>query len=115
MSPARPAQLTLLAAALALAAALFVIYVYPIHAQEGSAPVKPTGLSATATHDQVILTWDAPQDDSITGYVVLRRIRENDTGGEFSELVPDTGSAATRRNTRRGPSRPSRPTPGHRP
>ena len=58
-------------------------------------PSKPRGLSATASHDQVTLTWDAPQDDSITGYVILRRVRENDTGGEFSVLVPDTGSAAT--------------------
>ena len=58
-------------------------------------PVKPTGLSATASHDQVVLTWDDPGDDTITGYVILRRLRENDVGGEFSELVPDTGTAAT--------------------
>ena len=57
-------------------------------------PDKPRGLYATAIHDQVTLTWDDPQDDSITGYVILRRIRVNDTGGEFSVLVPDTGSAA---------------------
>ena len=41
------------------------------------------------------LTWDDPGDDSITGYVILRRVRENDQGGEFSELVADTGTAAT--------------------
>ena len=64
-------------------------------AEPSEPPAKPTGLSATATHDQVVLTWDDPQDDSITGYVILRRVRENDEGGEFSELVPDTGSAAT--------------------
>ncbi len=58
-------------------------------------PAKPRGLSATATHDRVVLTWDDPQDDSITGYVILRRVRENDQGGEFSELVADTGTAAT--------------------
>ena len=58
-------------------------------------PAKPTGLSATATHEQVTLTWDDPQDDSITGYVILRRVRENNTGGAFSELVADTGTAAT--------------------
>ena len=63
--------------------------------EPGSAPDKPTGLSATATHDRVVLTWDDPGDDTITGYVILRRVRVNDTGGEFSELVPDTGSAAT--------------------
>ena len=58
-------------------------------------PDQPTGLDATATHDQVVLTWDDPDDDSITGYVILRRVRVNDTGGEFSVLVADTGTAAT--------------------
>ena len=58
-------------------------------------PAKPTGLEATATHGQVVLTWDDPGDDSITGYVILRRVRENNTGGDFSVLVADTGSAAT--------------------
>ena len=56
---------------------------------------EPTGLSVTATHDRVVLTWDDPGDGSITGYVTLRRVRVNDTGGEFSELVADMGSAAT--------------------
>ena len=60
-----------------------------------TAPAKPRGLTATASHDQVVLTWDDPQDASITGYVILRRVRENDVGGEFSVLVADTGSAAT--------------------
>ena len=64
-------------------------------AQPTEPPAKPKGLSATASHDSVTLTWDDPGDDSITGYVILRRIRVNDTGGEFSELVPDTGSTAT--------------------
>ncbi len=58
-------------------------------------PTKPRGLSATASHDSVTLTWDDPGDDTITGYVILRRVRENDVGGEFSVLVPDTGSPAT--------------------
>ena len=57
-------------------------------------PAKPRGLEATATHGQVVLTWDDPQDDSITGYVILRRVRVNDTGGDFSVLVADTGTAA---------------------
>ncbi len=56
---------------------------------------KPEGLEATASHDSVTLTWDDPGDDSITGYVILRRVRENDTGGDFSVLVVDTASAAT--------------------
>ena len=64
-------------------------------AEPSEPPAKPRGLSATATHDRVTLTWDDPDDDSITGYVILRRVRENDEGGAFSVLVPDTGSAAT--------------------
>ena len=68
---------------------------FHIDTPEPPVPAKPTGLSATASHDQVILTWDDPGDDSITGYVILRRVRVNDQGGEFSELVADTGTAAT--------------------
>ena len=61
-----------------------------------SAPARPSGLSATASsYDSVTLTWDDPADNSIAGYVILRRVRENDVGGEFDVLVADTGSAAT--------------------
>ena len=84
----------LLAAIAALAVAMTLLF-SPVQAQDGSAPAKPRGLSATASHDQVVLTWDDPGDDSITGYVILRRVRVNDTGGKFSELVPDTRTAAT--------------------
>ena len=67
------------------------------HIDTPAAPVpdKPTGLEATESHGQVVLTWDDSGDDSITGYVILRRVRENDTGGDFSVLVANTGSAAT--------------------
>ena len=58
-------------------------------------PAKPTGLEATESHGQVVLTWDDPGDDTITGYVILRRVRVNNTGGDFSVLVADTGTAAT--------------------
>ena len=58
-------------------------------------PAKPTGLTAAVSHDQVVLSWDDPQDDSITGYVILRRNRATTEPGEFTELVADTGSAAT--------------------
>ena len=81
-------------AALALALAMALLF-SPVQAQEGSAPDKPRGLSATASHDQVVLTWDDPGDDSITGYVILRRLRYDDPSGHFDELAPDTGSAAT--------------------
>ena len=67
------------------------------HIDTPAAPVpnKPTGLEATVTHGEVVLTWDDPGDDSITGYVILRRVRVNDTGGDFSVLVANTSSAAT--------------------
>ncbi len=98
MMGTRPATLPLLAAALVvltLAAAAFAPLFYSAEAQDGSVPAKPTGLSATATHDQVALSWDDPQDDGITGYVILRRNRDSDAKGEFTELVSDTGSADT--------------------
>ena len=66
-----------------------------VAAETAEPPAKPRGLSATATHGQVVLTWDDPGDDSITGYVILRRVRVNDQGGDFSVLVADTGSATT--------------------
>ena len=62
--------------------------------QAAEPPSKPRGLEATASHGQVVLTWDDPGDDTITGYVILRRVRVNDTGGDFGVLVSDTGTAA---------------------
>ena len=82
-------------AALALVGAVLGLLFSPLQAQADSAPAKPKGLSATASHDRVVLTWDDPDDDTITGYVILRRNRQTDRKGEFRELVPDTGTAAT--------------------
>ena len=67
------------------------------HIDTPAAPVpdKPTGLEATESNGQVVLAWDDPDDDSITGYVILRRVRVNDQGGDFSVLVANTGSAVT--------------------
>ena len=64
-------------------------------AESAEPPAPPTGLTAAVSHDQVVLSWDDPQDDSITGYVILRRNRATTDPGEFTELVADTGSAAT--------------------
>ena len=58
-------------------------------------PDKPTGLSAAVSHDTVTLTWDDPQDDSITGYVILRRDRAIHPTGTFVTITGDTGSADT--------------------
>ncbi len=84
----------LLAVLAALALAMPMLF-STVQAQEGSAPDQPRGLDATATHGQVVLTWDAPEDESITGYVVLRRVPAVDPEGQFRELVSDTGTDAT--------------------
>ena len=84
----------LLAVIAVLALAMPMLF-SPVQAQEGSVPDQPMGLEATATHDSVTLTWDDPGDDTITGYVVLRRIPAVDPQGQFSELVSDTGTDAT--------------------
>ena len=61
----------------------------------GSAPARPTGLSNTATHDSVSLTWDNPGDSSITHYQIFRRDRAVDDVGVFHVIKDNTGSAAT--------------------
>ena len=58
-------------------------------------PAQPTGLTATATNGQVVLTWDDPGDDTITGYRIRRRVRRGGNYGSWSTLVADTGSAMT--------------------
>ena len=58
-------------------------------------PAMPTGLSPSVSHNAVTLTWDDPQDDSITGYVILRRDRAIHPVGTFVTIMGDTGSADT--------------------
>ena len=59
-------------------------------------PAKPSGLSAAVvSHDTVTLTWDNPQDDTIIGYVILRRDREIHPVGTFVTITGDTSSADT--------------------
>lgn len=59
-------------------------------------PAAPTGLTQTAlAHDGVTLSWDDPQDASITGYQVLRRNLAVHAAGFFEVIAADTGSAAT--------------------
>ena len=58
-----------------------------------SPPTKPTGLVATsALVERVDLSWDDPEDDTITHYQVLRR--EGDSGA-FGTIQANTGPAAT--------------------
>ena len=65
-------------------------------------PDKPKGLDATATHDSVTLTWDDPQDESITGYVILRRVRVNDQGGDFQCIGGEHGERRHHLHRQRG-------------
>ena len=62
---------------------------------EAEPPAKPTGLSAVATHDTVTLSWDDPQDDGITGYVILRHDKEIHEEETFVTVESDTASADT--------------------
>ena len=58
------------------------------------APAAPQGLTAgSVTHESVTLSWDDPDDDSITGYQVLRRVRAD--GTDFAVIEDDTGKADT--------------------
>ena len=63
--------------------------------QEGSAPARPTGLTAEVSHDSVTLTWDDPGDDSITGYQVLRRDKAIHEEGTFETVESDTALVGT--------------------
>ena len=58
-------------------------------------PPAPTNLTATVNGDgSVTLTWDAPDDDSVTGYQVLRR-RPYEGEKTLLVYVENTGSTAT--------------------
>ena len=55
-------------------------------------PAAPTGLTASdIEHNNLTLTWDDPEDDSITGYRVMR----GDSANNLSTLENDTESAST--------------------
>ena len=55
-------------------------------------PAVPTGLTASnVQHDDLTLTWDDPEDDSITGYRVMR----GDSATRLSTLEDNTGSPST--------------------
>ncbi len=76
----------------------------PAQSQEPEAPAQetapeppnePTNLQATVNPDgSVTLTWNAPDDDTVTGYLVLRRRPQMDED-TLMVYVEDTGSTAT--------------------
>ena len=53
--------------------------------------VDPPELRIFADHGRVTIGWDAPEDDSITGYRILRRVQ----WGAEETLVGDTGRGVT--------------------
>ena len=58
-------------------------------------PGRPSHLTGAANPDgTVTLRWDAPDDDSVTGYQILRR-RPGEGEGTLLVHVNDTGSTAT--------------------
>ena len=67
----------------------------PTEPETQDPPAKPTGLTSAVTHDSVALSWDDPQDDSITGYRILRLNRTQDDLGDFHAHVDTTDTTAT--------------------
>ena len=56
-------------------------------------PDAPQNLRAVSTNTTITLTWDSPDDDSITGYKILSRTPA--TQSQLSVLVDDTGAPGT--------------------
>ena len=55
-------------------------------------PAAPTGLTASqVAHDSVTISWTAPNQETVTGYRVLRGTDAN----SLSAIAQDTGSAGT--------------------
>ena len=97
-APVRAASLLLFLAIIALGGGLLALHfagASPAQAQDGSAPAQPTGLAAEVAHERVNLTWDDPNDDSITHYQIFRRDRDIHDTGEFVTIDSNTRSATT--------------------
>ena len=59
-------------------------------------PAKPRTLRVTeVSHDKVTLTWRDPQDNTITGYIILRRDKAVHSEGTFETVEANTGTADT--------------------
>ncbi len=58
-------------------------------------PAAPPQVLSAASHDSVLLSWDDPDDDTITGYRIMRSDIVDQVQGEFAVLNQDTGSTDT--------------------
>ena len=83
-----------LLAILAIASVLFLSRPANVEGQTNDPPAKPTGLTGTVEYDNVALSWDDPNDSTITGYEILRRNKAIDDPGVFHSVEADTGSSA---------------------
>ena len=85
----------LLASMIAAAASPVAAAASPVATQQ-SKPAKPAGLSASSvSYDSVTLEWDDPDDDTVTGYRILRRDVHNQSSGVFTTVDQDTASTDT--------------------
>ena len=63
-------------------------------AEANARPMAPTNLTGSSTANGVVLTWTAPDDDTVVGYRVLKReLKSEDT--ELSVIVSNTGNLDT--------------------
>ena len=86
------------AGAAVAAAALLVVALTagPVAADDDVAPSAPSNLTATVVSSTTVtLSWNDPQDSSITGYMILRRNIKNQAAGTFTTLQSKTGNATT--------------------
>ena len=75
----------------------------PQSAEQNDPPAAPTGLiAARIGHSVLTLTWDDPQDDTITGYRILRgteadnlAVINSDTASNATEYEDDTVAPET--------------------
>ena len=105
MSPRRAVRRgVLVGAAVALLAVVVVALpasaqdqeVTPTPAATGtSPPARPMNLEASASHDEVTLTWTASTDPTVTHYAILRRNRTTDALGVFSVIEPNAGAGTS--------------------
>ena len=92
--------LLLLTGLAALAGLVLVPWVLQAQSQEvtqtadatgGNPPAKPTNLQASAGHDEVVLTWTASSDQTVTHHAILRRNRDTDATGVFHVIESNAG------------------------